>query len=158
MGKACRVRMGQASVMGKVQGHPSHANQQTLLRPAKVSTSSALYPDFFRLPTFLDWSDIQFFYSHPFQPQSVRLCLVTYSSLSSTCMTYRTPCFVSSYQMLPTQPAPTGVEDLPGVGKHSKHVPLLTYLAWLQPIINNSRLIFNHAKTEDALLVVKRLI
>ena len=43
--------------------HPSHAIQETLLRSVKVSTSSVLYPDFFRLPTFLDWSDIQFFYS-----------------------------------------------------------------------------------------------
>ena len=133
MGKVCRVRMGQASIM--VQGHPSHGIQQTLPRPVKVSTSFALYPDFFRLPNFLDWSDIQFFYSPTFPPQSVRLCLVTYSSLSRTYMTYRTPCFASSYQMLPAQPAPMEVEDLPGIGKHSKHVPLLTQLAWLQPIV-----------------------
>ena len=31
------------------------------LRPVKVSTSSEFYPDCFRLPTFLDCSDIQFF-------------------------------------------------------------------------------------------------
>ena len=43
--------------------HLSHVIQETLLRSVKVSTSSVLYPDFFRLPTFLDWSDIQFFYS-----------------------------------------------------------------------------------------------
>ena len=62
----------------------------------------------------------------PFQPQSVRLCLVTYSSLSSTCMTYRTPCFASSYQIFPTQPAPTEVEDLPGVGKNFKRMWLFS--------------------------------
>ena len=41
-------------------------------------------------------------------------------------------------------------------GKYSKHVSLLTYLAWLQPIINNSKLIFKHGfKIKDALLVVR---
>ena len=37
-----------------------------LLRPMKVSTSSELYPDYFQLPTFLDCSDIQYFYSPSF--------------------------------------------------------------------------------------------
>ena len=36
------------------------------LKPVKVSTSSELYPDCFRLPTFLDCSGIQFFDSPPF--------------------------------------------------------------------------------------------
>ena len=37
-------------------------------------------------------------------------------------------------------------------------MPLLTYLAWLQLITNNSRLIFQHVRTKDALLVVKIFI
>ena len=60
--------------------------------------------------------------------------------------------------MLPTQPLPREAGDGPRDGKHSNRVPQLTYLAWLQPIINNSRLIFKHGKTEDALHVVKGLI
>ena len=43
-------------------------------------------------------------------------------------------------------------------GKHSKHVPLLTYLTRLQPVINNSRLIFKHVKTKNVLPMVKNLI
>ena len=40
--------------------------QPWLLRPVKVSTSSDLYLDYFRLPTFLDCSRIQFFDSPTF--------------------------------------------------------------------------------------------
>ena len=36
-----------------------------LHRPVKVSTSSELYPNFFRLPTFFDSSGIQFYDSPP---------------------------------------------------------------------------------------------
>ena len=107
------------------------------LRPVKVSTSSELYPDYFRLATFLDSSGIQFFYSPPFPTQSVRLLLVTYPSLYRTCATYRTPCHASDHQVLPTQPLPREAKDFPRDGKHSKHVPLLTDLASLQPNINN---------------------
>ena len=39
--------------------------QQNSHRPVKVSTNSELYPDYFRLPTFLDCSGIQFFDSPP---------------------------------------------------------------------------------------------
>ena len=70
------------------------------------------------------------------------------------------------YIWLPTPHYPvtvwlTGHHAMPAFirgGKHSKHVHLLTYIAWLPPVINNSRLIFKHFKTADALLVVKRLI
>ena len=47
-----------------------------ILRPVKVSTSSKLYRNYFRLPTFLDCSGIQFFDS-PFSPNTVKLPLVT---------------------------------------------------------------------------------
>ena len=124
----------------------------------KVSTSSDLYPDYFRLPTFLDCSGIQFSNLPPFPAQSVRLPLVTFPSLCSTCVTYRTPCHANNYQVLLTQPLHRKTEDFPRNGKHSKHVLLLTYLTWLQPIINNSILIFKQVKTKDALLVVKSLI
>ena len=45
-----------------------------------------------------------------------------------------------------------------GVAVILSNVPMLTYLAWLQPIINNLILIFNHVKTRNILLVVKSLI
>ena len=98
-----------------------------LLRPVKVSTSSELYPNYFWLPTFLDCSGIQFFDSPPFPTQSVRLPLVTYPSLCSISVTYRTPCHASGHQVLLTQPSEA--EDFPRGGNHSMHVPLLTYLA-----------------------------
>ena len=72
---------------------------------------------------------IQFFDSPPIPTQSVRLPLVTYLSLSSTCVTYRTPCHSIGHQVLPTQPLPREAEDFPRGGNHSEHVPLLTYLA-----------------------------
>ena len=123
----------------------------------KVSTSSELYPDYFQLPTFLDCSGIQLFNSSPFPKQLVRLLLVNYPSLCSTCVTYRTLYYASNHQVLPTQPLPWQAEDFPRDGNHSKHMPLLTYLAWFQPFTNNSILIFKHVKTKDALLLVKSL-
>ena len=36
------------------------------------------------------------------------------------------------------------MEEFPGGGNHSKHMPALRYLAWLQPIYYNSRFIFIH--------------
>ena len=47
-------------------------------------------------------------------------------------------------------------EDFPSGDKHSKHMPLLTYLAWLQPIYYNAKLI--PVNTAKVLLVVKTLI
>ena len=63
-----------------------------------------------------------------FSTQLLRLPLVTYRSLCSTCVTYRTPCHANDHQVLPTQILPREAEDFP-TGEHSKHVPLLTYLA-----------------------------
>ena len=51
---------------------------------------------------------------------------------------------------------PREAEDFSWVGNCSNHVPLPTYLDWLQPIFNSSRLIFNHVK--NILLEVKSLI
>ena len=75
-------------------------------------------------------SSIQFFDSPPFPTQSVRLPLVTYPSLCSTCVTYRTLCNAIGHQVLPTQPLPREVEDFPRGGKHFKHVPPPTYLIY----------------------------
>ena len=36
-------------------------------------------------------------------------------------------------------PIPREAEDFPGGGNHSRHVPLPTYLARLQPVYYNSR-------------------
>ena len=53
---------------------------------------------------------------------------------------------------------PREAEDFPRGDNYSKHVPLPTYLAWLQSIYYNSRLVFIHAKLVKSLLVVKTLI
>ena len=58
---------------------------------------------------------------------------VTYPSLCSTCVTYRTPCYAIGHQVLPTQPLPREAEDFPRGHKHFKHVPLLTYLIYFSP-------------------------
>ena len=50
---------------------------------------------------------------------------------------------------------PKEAEGFPSGDNHSKHVPLLTYLVWLQPIYYNSRFLFIHANTIKVLLVVK---
>ena len=77
--------------------------------------------------------DIQFFDYPPFPTQSVRLPLVTYPSLCSTCVTYRTPCHAIGHQVLPTQALPKEVEDFPRGNTYFKHVPPPTYLIYLSP-------------------------
>ena len=53
---------------------------------------------------------------------------------------------------------PREAEDFPRGNNHSKHVPLPTSLAWLQPIYFNSKFVFILVKTVKILLVVKTLI
>ena len=84
--------------------------------------------------------------------------MVTYPSLRCSCVTYRTLCHAIGHQVLPTQSLPREAEDFPRGGNHFKHVPLPTYLAWLQPIYYNSRLVFINVKTVKIFLVVKTLI
>ena len=76
---------------------------------------------------------IQFFDAPPFPTQSVRLPLVTYPSLCSTCVTYRTPCHAIGHQVLPTQPVPREAEYFLRGDKHFKNVALLTYLMYFSP-------------------------
>ena len=104
-----------------------------LLRLVKVSTSSELFPNYFRLPTFLNVQASSFLIHSPFPTQSVRLPFVTYPSLCSTCMTYRMLCHAIGHQVLPTQPLPREVEDFPRVDRYFKHVPPPTYLIYLSP-------------------------
>ena len=68
------------------------------------------------------------------------------------------PCHASDQKGLPMRPLPRKVEDFPRGCNHSKHMPQLTYLAWLQPYRHNPRFAFIHAKTGKVLLVVKTLI
>ena len=103
-----------------------------LLKPVKVFTSPELYPDFFRLPAFLNCSGILFFDSHPFSQLSQstvrgRLPLVTYPSLCSTYVTYKIPW---RSPVPPTQPLPKETKDYPSRDKYFKHVPPLTYLIY----------------------------
>ena len=53
---------------------------------------------------------------------------------------------------------PREAEDFPRGDNHSKHVPLPTYLALLQPIYYNCRFVFIHVNTLNILLLVKTLI
>ena len=75
----------------------------------------------------------QFFDSPSFPTQSVKLPLVTYPSLCSTCVTYRTLCHAIGHQVLPTQPLPREVEDFPRGDKYFKHVPPPAYLIYFSP-------------------------
>ena len=63
-----------------------------------------------------------FLFTSLFQIQSVLVHLAAYPLLYSTCMTYRTPCHSIGHQVLPIQ------NCFPRRSKHSKDVPLLTYL------------------------------
>ena len=65
--------------------------------------------------------------------QPVRLSMVTYPSLCSTCVTYRTLCHAIGHQVLPTHPLPREAEDFPRGDRHFKHVPPLTYLIFPLP-------------------------
>ena len=75
----------------------------------------------------------QFFDSPSILTQSLRLPLVTYPSLCSTSVTYRTPCHAIGHQVLPTQSLPREVEDFPRGDKYFKNVPPLTYLIYFSP-------------------------
>ena len=92
-----------------------------LLRP-EVSTSSEHYPD---TRLFFECLGIQFFnFSH---------------------VTYGTPCHIKGHPHSPQE-----AEDFPRGGNHSKHMPPLTYLASLQPMCYNSRLVFIHINAGKA--------
>ena len=88
----------------------------------------------------------------------VRPPAVNYHSLCSTSVTYRMPCHAIGHKVFPMQPLPREVEDFPRVCNHSKHMSLLNYLSWLQPIRYNPKFVFNHVKTAKILLAVKTLI
>ena len=65
--------------------------------------------------------------------QSVRLPMVTYTLLCSTCMTYETLCYAIGNQVLPTQLLSREAEDFPRGDRHFKHVPPPTYLICWSP-------------------------
>ena len=101
-----------------------------LFRPVRVSTSTELYPN-----TWL------------FQCLGIQFTNSLTCDLRDTIPRQRSPTLI-----------PREAEDFPRGDNHSKHVPLPTYPAWLQPIYYNSRLLFIHAKTTKILLLVKTLI
>ena len=51
----------------------------------------------------------------------------------STCVTYRIPCHVIGHQVHSHPILPREAEDFPRGDKHSKHVPLPTYLIYFSP-------------------------
>ena len=65
--------------------------------------------------------------------QSVRLPMVTYTSLWGTCMTYETLCYAIGHPVLPTKLLSREVEDFARGDRHFKHVPPPTYLTCLSP-------------------------
>ena len=103
-----------------------------LLGPVKVSNSSELYPDT-RLFYFFECLGIQFFNS------------VTCDLLDAM------PC-QGSPTLLPRE-----AEDFTRGDNHSKYMPLLTCLVWLQPIYFNPKLVFMPVNTAKVLLVAKTL-
>ena len=83
---------------------------------------------------FTDWLPrLPVFCSPTIPTQSLRLPLVTYASLCSTCVTYRTLCHSIGRQVLPTQPLPKEAQDFPRRNKHFKHVALVTSLIYFSP-------------------------
>ena len=107
-------------------GHyPVTSTPPWLLRHVKASTSSELYPDTRLLGFFFKCLGTKFF--------------------NSSHVTYRTPCRTRGHSHSPKE-----AEDFPRGGNHSKHMPPLTYLAWLQPMCYNSRLVFIHINTGKA--------
>ena len=96
------------------------------------------------LPRLLSVAYFSWLFRHPvflftflFLTQSARLPLVTYPSLCSAYVTYRMPYHASGHQKLPIQPLPRKAEDFPRGGNHSRHMPLLTCLGWLQSVYHN---------------------
>ena len=92
------------------------------------------------------------------QTQSVRTLLVPYHSLCSTCLTYRTSCYVFGHQILSMQSKPRKAEDFPRGSKNHNDVPLPTFLAYLQPVQSIILDWYLHVlKSWMLLVVVKRL-
>ena len=60
-------------------------------------------------------------------------------------VTYGTPCHTRGHTHSPKE-----AENFPTGGNHSKHMPPLIYLAWLQPMGYNSRLVFIPINTGKA--------
>ena len=118
----------------------SHPGFSDLWRSPPVLSSTLVT---FGCVVFLIVQASSFFIHSPFLTQSIRLPLVTYLSLlwlmGHYAMAAVTRCFPCNPYLGKQKISPRG-------GKHSKHVPLLTYLAWLQPVIYNLRLIFKHVK------------
>ena len=82
-------------------------------------------------PYFLltDCLGIQFFDSPPsFSRFPNTVSFVTFPSLCSTCVVYRTPYQSISRQLLLIQPLHREAKDFPMDSKYFEHVPLLTYV------------------------------
>ena len=108
---------------------------------------------------FIGCLSIQFFHSPTLSQYSQLGCfwLPTPDCAAPVWLTGRhaTPLVTKCFS---PNPLPREAEDFPRGGNHSKHVPLPTYLAWLQPIYYDLGFVFIHVKLLTFLLVVKTLI
>ena len=90
-----------------------------------------------------EWIGIQFFNSHTCD---LRDALPRQRSLTHTHVTYAMPCHARGHLI------PREAEDFPRGDNQSKHMPLPTYLDWLQPIHYNSRFAFIHVSIGKAFI------
>ena len=88
-----------------------------------------------------DWVELEakYCFQRQFWPKYMRQTLVLVwnnarYSLCITYVTYRMPFHDIGQEAIPTQLLPTEAEDLPGEGKYPKDVPMLTFLAYFQPV------------------------
>ena len=110
-----------------------------------------------QLLVFIYCLSIQFFYSPPF------FNTFSWATFGYLPLTVQHQCYLQDavpFQWSPdASPYPSReAEDFPGANNHSKYMPLLTYLDWLQPIIINLRYIVKHVKTRNILFLMKILI
>ena len=112
----------------KIMNHFADFEQVNNVNKTSLGETGCLCNPYFLLTGCLG---IQSFDSPPIP--TVRLLLVTYLSLCSTSVTYRTPCHSIGHSVLPTQPLPREAQDFPRCDKYFKHVPPLTYLIYFSP-------------------------
>ena len=107
LGKSNLLVIFLTSVNSKIESHFSNFGQDKIFNKTSLTETGYL--------------------GDPFATQSVRLPLISYSLLCSTCVTYRTSCLSIGHQVVSIQLLPGEAEDFSRDGSHYKHMPLLIY-------------------------------